>query len=371
MQNMTLNHDPLISLNINGSADDYDDYESIYNVEIGSVPVWYHIMATATLTALCINGVLFNGLVLRHFWIRRNKLNQYSIVLINLAVVELIQATVGISFDVASLLQHGWKFGMPVCTASGLLVSTAGYVSIFTLCLLSFMGYGSVLRFHKNSTQDPSMHTIYKLLFITWLYAFCLSLPPLFGWGRYAPELSGVGCAPDWHSKARNESYIVWILIFGFIIPTTTIIISSVLTYCESHKTNNPRVDRKSRQRLFFKSRKINIQLIIAMNIAYLICWSPYATVAVIHCFITRNIIGPTISLIPTIAVKISVCANPLLYIAYNPNLDKTFDKTDSLEELEDEEAENYSSPSLKLLLQEVKEDPDQENKTSKSTISE
>ena len=107
------------------------------------------------------------------------------------------------------------------------------------------------------------------------------------------------------------------------------------------------------------------------MNIAYLICWSPYATVAVIHCFITRNIIGPTISLIPTIAVKISVCANPLLYIAYNPNLDKTFDKTDSLEELEDEEATNYTFPNLKILLHEVKEDPDEENKTSKCTISE
>ena len=43
-------------------------------------------------------------------------------------------------------------------------------------------------------------------------------------------------CAPDWHSKQRHVSYIIWILVFGFVIPTIIIVISTVITFVNMHK---------------------------------------------------------------------------------------------------------------------------------------
>ena len=43
-------------------------------------------------------------------------------------------------------------------------------------------------------------------------------------------------CAPDWHSKQRHVSYIIWILVFGFVIPTIIIVISTVITFINMHK---------------------------------------------------------------------------------------------------------------------------------------
>ena len=37
-------------------------------------------------------------------------------------------------------------------------------------------------------------------------------------------------CTPDWHSDKRKTSYVLWILAFGFCIPTLVIILSSITT---------------------------------------------------------------------------------------------------------------------------------------------
>ena len=37
-------------------------------------------------------------------------------------------------------------------------------------------------------------------------------------------------CAPDWHSDHRDNSYVWFILVLGFLIPTVIIILSSLLT---------------------------------------------------------------------------------------------------------------------------------------------
>ena len=284
------------------------------------LPLWYHTTICVFFTSLAINGVILNGLVLRHFWQRRNILKPYNLLLVNLAFVELIIAVVGVPFDIIPLLHNGWRLGNLACTGTGAVVSTAAFVSILTICVLSVLGYGSVFRLSDKIGKGQSLSNVTRIIGVLWLYALFLTLPPLFGWGMYVPELSGLGCAADWHSEQSSRGYIVWILVFGFIIPTTVIAISSVLTYFAaqdlqlSFRSNDVPSTAS-------KFNRINFRLVIAMNLAYLICWSPYAILSFIHTFISKTVIGPMLSTLPTIAVKLSVCANPILYIAYNPHL--------------------------------------------------
>ena len=63
----------------------------------------------------------------------------YNYLLINLALAELVIASVGVTFDLNSLLNHGWSFGVNVCNVSGLIVTTSGmkFFEIHFLCAAS------------------------------------------------------------------------------------------------------------------------------------------------------------------------------------------------------------------------------------------
>ena len=353
-----------------------DDF--IYNKVIATVPLWYHTMVCVILTSLAINGMLLNGLVLRHFWNRRKNLQPYNLLLVNLTCAELILASIGIPFDVLALLQNGWRFGKDICIVVGTLVTTSGFVSILSICTLAIFGYGSIFRFGSRQRKARSLSTVVIILLSIWFYSLALSLPPLFGWGRYVPELSGLGCAPDWHSEKSSKGYIVWILIFGFTIPTIIIVISILLTITQAKELRISSISN-SRDITNYTSNRINFRLIIAMTLAFLSCWLPYAFLSFIHSFISKSVIGPMLSMVPTMTVKLSVCANPILYIAYNPHLKMLYQTPGTSSEIQqdydhvrkisivgnDKDRSNFQLQSLRSILEEIK---DQENKEAEAT---
>ena len=203
------------------------------------------------------------------------------------------------------------------------------------------------------------------------LYSFSLSIPPLLGWGRYIPEMSGLGCAPDWHSSKKSKSYILFILVFGFVMPTTIIIISSFLAYVDARIVQQKLSTNKFKNRMvILKQHKQDFKLVIVMNLAFLISWSPYASMCIVHTFVSTTAIGPMLSMIPTLTVKISVCVNPILYIAYNPQFIGHFpqigkrkkkrkqktksSRTTKFEHCQDFEVVNVDFPCLRALLRDI-----------------
>ena len=349
----------------------------IYNKVIATVPLWYHTMVCVILTSLAINGMLLNGLVLRHFWKRRKNLQPYNLLLVNLTCAELILASIGIPFDVMALLQNGWRFGKDICIVVGALATTSGFVSILTICTLAIFGYGSIFRFGSRQRKVRSLSIVIIILLSIWFYSLALSLPPLFGWGRYVPELSGLGCAPDWHSEKSSKGYIVWILIFGFTIPTIIIVISILLTITQAKELRISSLSN-SRDVAISTSNRVNFRLIIAMTLAFLACWLPYAFLSFIHSFISKSVIGPMLSMVPTMTVKLSVCANPILYIAYNPHLKMLYQTPETSSEIKpnfdhvrkestvgnDNRINTFQLQSFRSILEEIK---DQENKEAEA----
>ena len=64
---------------------------------------------------------------------------------------------------------------------------------MLTLCSLSICRLGIFFRFGPVNGKISSFDTSAKIIGLVWSYALSLSLPPLFGWGRYVPEISGLG----------------------------------------------------------------------------------------------------------------------------------------------------------------------------------
>ena len=59
-------------------------------------------------------------------------------------------------------------------------------------------------------------------------------------------------------------------------------------------------------------------------------------------------------SILPTVVVKVSICANPLLYIACNPKLSKPFEVNEYSTEKEEKHSPDICLPSSKMILNEI-----------------
>lgn len=74
------------------------------------------------------------------------------------------------------------------------------------------------------------------MILFSWTYSLLLSFPPLVGWGRFSPEVSGQSCAPDWR-KAEDVPYNVFLFTAGFFIPLSVIVVSSLTVASILRKT--------------------------------------------------------------------------------------------------------------------------------------
>ena len=79
-------------------------------------------------------------------------------------------------------------------------------------------------RYLQSAYTGP---TVPLMIIFCWSYSLLLSAPPLLGWGRFTPEVSGQSCAPDWR-EAEDVPYNVFLFTAGFFLPLSVIIVSSL-----------------------------------------------------------------------------------------------------------------------------------------------
>ena len=46
----------------------------------------------------------------------------------------------------------------------------------------------------------------------SWLWSITLALPPILGWGSFAPEVNGMSCAPSWTRVSEYIKTIKWVI---------------------------------------------------------------------------------------------------------------------------------------------------------------
>lgn len=296
--------------------------EDIYIHDMVQVPLWYYTSYCVVLTSVGINGGLLNGLVIRMFLQKAYIQTPYNNIILNLAFAEFLMASVGITHDIVALIQDGWKLGKLMCVSTGALVTTCGFVSILTISTLSVCRYESILQFDKSYEKVTSHRTSLIIICLIWIYSLCISVPPLLGWGRYVPEVSGLGCVPDWYSDDMSFTYFSYMFMFGFFIPTSVIIVSSILTCSEARDLNKfigAFVDKEIRL-VKYRAIQKNFRLVLSMNLAFLLCWGTYVIFCFSHMFISDIQVGQMLAMLPTITIKLNVCINPILYIAFNPH---------------------------------------------------
>ncbi|NXR13924.1 OPSP protein, partial [Semnornis frantzii] len=193
-----------------------------------------------------------------------------------------------------------------------------GIVSLTSLAVLSYERYCTMTGTTEADTTNYRKTWIGIVL--SWTYSLIWTTPPLFGWSSYGPEGPGTTCSVNWYSKdTNNVSYIICLFIFCLVIPFGIIVYSYGRLLCAVRQVSsiNKGTARSREQRILI--------MVVVMVICFLLCWLPYATVALIATFGKPGLITPAASIIPSLLAKSSTVYNPIIYVFLNKQVCKMF----------------------------------------------
>ena len=126
-------------------------------------------------------------------------------------------------------------------------------------------------------------------------------------------------CAPDWESNNHLVYTWYWVGV-GFLAPLSAILYSSYRTvYILRERTQMTRSDAV--RRMSQKREKRICALVIWMNVAFCIGWMPYTIICFCYILGGKEIVTPALVVVPLLCAKATVCFNPILYIAMNPQV--------------------------------------------------
>ncbi|XP_071773525.1 blue-sensitive opsin-like isoform X1 [Centroberyx gerrardi] len=261
-------------------------------------------------------------------------------ILVNLAVANLLVASVGSFTALCSFSVRYFIFGPLACKIEGFLATLGGMVSLWSLAVIAFERWLVICKPLGTFVFKPD-HAL-ACCALTWVCALAASLPPLVGWSRYIPEGLQCSCGPDWYTtgnKFNNESYVMFLFCFCFAVPFTTIVFCYSQLLFILKMAAKAQADSASTQ----KAEREVTRMVVVMVLGFLVCWMPYASFAL---WIVNNR-GQSFDLrlatIPSCFSKASTVYNPVIYILLNKQFRSCMMKMLGMSGGEEEESSSQS----------------------------
>lgn len=257
---------------------------------------------------LAIPGNLLVGWVILT---SRQALTPSDVYLFHLTVADGLMALT-IPFWAVAVIQ-GWIFGDFLCKLLSLIFEANFYTSILFLACISIDRYLVIV--HASEKFKTHQRTCSRLLCgAVWALGWALALPALFNDAKRidadsqrisCTETFDIGSASSWRIATRGFRHI-----FGFLLPLL------IMTTCYGVT-----IARLLRTRGFQKHRAMRV--IIAVVIAFLLCWTPYHVTLMVDTLLrgdlipfdcaTRRSVNKALFTTNSLALMHS-CINPVLY---------------------------------------------------------
>ncbi|KFZ62986.1 Pinopsin, partial [Antrostomus carolinensis] len=271
-------------------------------------PQWPHQAPRGTYLSVAvlmgfvvISASVVNGLVIV-VSIRYKKLRSpLNYILVNLAMADLLVTLCGSSVSFSNNINGFFVFGKRMCELEGFMVSLTGIVGLWSLAILAFERYVVVCR-PLGDFRFRHRHAVIGCAF-TWSWSLLWTTPPLLGWSSYVPEGLRTSCGPNWYTGgSNNNSYILALFVTCFVMPLSLILFS----YANLLMTLRAQAEREV------------TRMVIVMVVAFLICWLPYTTFALVVATNKDIAIQPALASLPSYFSKTATIYNPVIYVFMN-----------------------------------------------------
>ncbi|XP_051491570.1 pinopsin [Apus apus] len=283
-------------------------------------PQWPHqaprgtYLSVAVLMGIVVvSASVVNGLVIV-VSIRYKKLRSpLNYILVNLAVADLLVTICGSSISFSNNINGFFVFGKGMCELEGFMVSLTGTVGLWSLAILAFERYIVVCR-PLGDFRFQHQHAVTGCAF-TWGWSLLWTTPPLLGWSSYVPEGLRTSCGPNWYTGgSNNNSYILTLFVTCFVMPLSLILFSytNLLMTLRAAAAQQQESDRTQQA-----EREVT-RMVIVMVMAFLTCWLPYATFALVVATNKDIAIQPALASLPSYFSKTATVYNPIIYVFMN-----------------------------------------------------
>uniref|UniRef100_A0A3B5QAL9 Teleost multiple tissue opsin 3b n=1 Tax=Xiphophorus maculatus TaxID=8083 RepID=A0A3B5QAL9_XIPMA len=265
-----------------------------------------HTSVAVALGFILVLGIFGNFLLLLVFSRYPGLRTPANLLLVNISISDMLVCLFGTPLSFAASVRGRWLTGSCGCRWYGFSNALFGVVSLVSLSLLSFERYAMTL----SGSQLNSSHYRRARLSVafSWLYSLAWTLPPLLGWSSYGPEGPGTVCSVQWRRRSVTaRSYIICLFVFCLLLPLL------LMFFCYGRILLAVRgVMRQS------QAEGRILLMVVAMVTGYLLCWTPYAVMAMLASFGRPGAVPPAAALIPALLAKTSTVLNPVICVLLN-----------------------------------------------------
>ena len=268
-------------------------------------------------------GVTFNGVVI--FTICKNihrRISAPTYLILSMAVSDFLSSAIPVPLSIARHFKKEWSFGLVGCQAHAFLIFLLALVSITHLVTISV---GKYLTITRSLSRDSyfNKENVFLIILGSWICSLAFSVAPLVGWASYGLEGANVTCSVKWESSLPSDQAYFGVIIFTFYVLPLALVtfcyykihqVAKQIVVNTSHRSS---LAITSRQALLRKHRKSAFYF-LAIIAAFLIPWTPYATVSFL--IILRRKVNPIITSTCSVFAKISCFLNPMLYAIFHRN---------------------------------------------------
>ncbi|XP_041853990.1 vertebrate ancient opsin-like [Melanotaenia boesemani] len=260
-------------------------------------------------------SVFNNSLVIIVMVKNPSLLQPMNIFILGLAVSDLMIALCGSLVATITNYQGSYFIGHGACVFQGFSVNYFGLVSLWTLTLLAYERYNMVCN-PKDGFKLSMRRSIIGLLFV-WVFCLFWAVTPLFGWSSYGPEGIQTSCSLAWEERSwSNYSYLILYTLLCFILPVAIIFFCYFKVLKSLNKLNRSIELQGGHSRQ--NENDHAVIMVLAMIIAFFVCWLPYTALSVVVVVDTELYIPPLVATLPMYFSKTSPVYNPIIYFFSN-----------------------------------------------------
>ncbi|XP_066518403.1 prokineticin receptor 1a [Hoplias malabaricus] len=248
------------------------------------------IIAVVLVSIMLVCGIgncLFIATLARYKKLR----NITNLLIANLAVSDFLVAVVCCPFlvDYYVVKQLSWDHGIVLCVSINYLRTVSLYVSTNALLAIAVDRYMAIVHPLKPRMK---YQTAYWLIFGVWIVPILISVPSAY----FATEQeyphgtvaqgNKIFCAQIWSADQQllYRTYFLFVLVVEFVFPVVVMATCYARISHELWFKNIPGFPTEQLQRRLRKRRQ-TVVVLIAVLVAYVMCWAPYYSFALLRDF--------------------------------------------------------------------------------------
>ena len=240
----------------------------------------------------------------------RQALTPSDVYLFHLTIADGLMALT-LPFWAADMIK-GWIFGDVMCKLLNIVIEANFYTSILFLACISIDRY-LVIVHASESLRSRQRMCSWILCLAVWALGGALALPSLFNDATVLPGSQRMICSENFdlgRASAWRRATRMFRHLFGFLLPLCIMVTCYSIT-----------IVRLLRTRGFRKHRAMKV--IIAVVVAFLLCWGPYNVAMIVDTFMRADVIAFDCAMRRSVTRALDItlslallhsCINPVLY---------------------------------------------------------